>query len=108
MTKIPTGDRNDQLMPGTYEYPFRFRLPSKLPCSFEAKYGHIRYSIKATVKRGMFKFDYKTQRNLVVSSVVDLNAIESARVCSLRVGLRLEVGANQFIVLFNLKIIISA
>ena len=81
MTNVPTGNNGDRLMPGTYEYPFSYQLPSKLPCSFEAKHVRIGYSIKATVDRGCCKLDYKTGRNLIVPSTVDLNAIESARVC---------------------------
>ena len=79
--KIPTGDHDGQLMPGIYEYPFSFRLLCKSPCSFEGEYGHIRYTIKAVVVRNICKSNYETERNFVVPSVVNLNAIKGAGVC---------------------------
>jgi len=34
---------------GEYSFPFEILLPGSLPTSFEHEYGHIRYSIRATV-----------------------------------------------------------
>ena len=35
------------LQPGTHIFPFQFRLPERIPSSFEGKRGHIRYRIEA-------------------------------------------------------------
>lgn len=38
------------LQPGDHMYGFSMQLPAVLPCSFEGKYGHIRYTLKATME----------------------------------------------------------
>lgn len=58
---------------GYHKYPFNFQLPYNIPSSFEHKYGHVRYTIKAVMDRP-WKFDHQTKIAFTVISTLDLNA----------------------------------
>ena len=62
-----------------HELPFSFVLPDAIPSSFEGKFGHIRYIIRATLIRPG-KWNYQCRIGFNVSSFVDLNAIPGAKV----------------------------
>lgn len=60
------------LPPGEHIYNFSVNLPGNLPSSFEGKYGHIRYTIKAKMNRP-WAFDEKVKALYTVLSHLDLN-----------------------------------
>ncbi|UMM19266.1 hypothetical protein L5515_014945 [Caenorhabditis briggsae] len=70
-------DGSNCLIPGTYAWPFSYRLPSNIPPSFEGKYGYIRYSVTAEVDRP-WRFDKTSKRCITVSPMLDLNFIPNA------------------------------
>ncbi|CAO4366122.1 unnamed protein product [Caenorhabditis nigoni] len=70
-------DGSNLLIPGTYAWPFSYRLPSNIPPSFEGKYGYIRYSVTAEVDRP-WRFDKTSKRCITVSPLLDLNFISNA------------------------------
>ncbi|KAK4516803.1 uncharacterized protein ATC70_011782 [Mucor velutinosus] len=43
--------------PGTYKFPFSFKIPPSLPHSFKGKHGSIEYELDAYVTRGIFSTD---------------------------------------------------
>ena len=61
-----------QHAPGRHTYRFQFKLPSRLPSSFEAHSGQIRYYIEARVDRP-WKFDYKIRKPFTVNEIIDIN-----------------------------------
>lgn len=62
---------------GKHSYPFSFVLPIDIPSSFEGKFGHIRYIIKANVVRP-WKFDHKVKRPVIINEIIDTNLIQYA------------------------------
>ena len=54
-------------------YPFSLTLPEKLPCSFEGRYGRVRYSIRALLDVTTI---YRFSTNIIpftVAPILDLN-----------------------------------
>lgn len=43
--------------PGTYKFPFSFKIPPILPHSFKGKHGSIEYELDAYITRSMFNMD---------------------------------------------------
>uniref|UniRef100_A0A0P4W0C0 Arrestin C-terminal-like domain-containing protein n=1 Tax=Scylla olivacea TaxID=85551 RepID=A0A0P4W0C0_SCYOL len=61
----------ENLMPGEFRFPFCFKLPDKLPPTYEGKYGHIRYSVEAqndfqwgAVEKAIARFKVKPLQDL--------------------------------------------
>lgn len=61
------------LQPGDHCYPFSIVLPDNLPCSFEGRYGHIRYIVKATLERP-WKHHHDSKSGFTVLKHYDLNS----------------------------------
>ena len=57
---------------GLNEFTFSFRLPHKIPCSFENRVGYVRYTIKAVIDRP-WKFNHECKAAFSVVSRLDLN-----------------------------------
>ena len=68
------GRDSQEIVPGRYEFPFKFQLPSNLvlPTSFESNTGFIRYSLTATIKRS-WKFNHTAKRAITINEIVDIN-----------------------------------
>ena len=60
-------------------YPFSFILPKIIPSSYEGKYGHVRYTITATMERPWAK-DHHCTISFTVNSLVNLNQRSAAKV----------------------------
>ncbi|EZA61081.1 arrestin domain-containing protein 2 [Ooceraea biroi] len=58
---------------GLNRYPFHIQIPLNIPCSFEHKYGYIRYTIKAIIDRP-WRFDHECKAAFTVITIYDLNA----------------------------------
>ena len=67
--QVPDG----KLQPGEYNYPFQFILPAHLPPSFKGSVGSIKYYVEGKIRTGVFKFDRKTQVEIPVVEIVDIN-----------------------------------
>ncbi|XP_043580847.1 arrestin domain-containing protein 17-like [Bombus pyrosoma] len=65
-------DSRHNLPHGHNQYPFSFRLPNNIPCSFEHTNGYIRYTVKAVIDRP-WKFDHECKAAFTVVSNLDLN-----------------------------------
>ncbi|KAK2581691.1 hypothetical protein KPH14_002178 [Odynerus spinipes] len=61
-----------EIQPGEHKFPFTCSLPANLPSSFESDYGHVRYTVKATLDRP-WKFDQDVKAAFTVVSPFDLN-----------------------------------
>lgn len=61
-----------ELDAGEHVYPFTFSLPPNLPSSFEALFGHVRYTVRAILDRP-WKFDHEAKAAFTVISPLDLN-----------------------------------
>lgn len=48
--------------PGTYKFPFSFKIPPSLPHSFKGKHGSIEYELDAYVTRSIFSADVHTSK----------------------------------------------
>jgi len=57
---------------GNHGFQFDLTLPAELPGSFEGRWGDVRYSVKATLKRPS-RFDIEREAELNVSAHLDLN-----------------------------------
>ncbi|XP_011879564.1 PREDICTED: arrestin domain-containing protein 2-like [Vollenhovia emeryi] len=69
-----TSGNGEVRMPvGFNKHPFNFTLPYNIPCSFEHKNGHIRYTTKAVIDRP-WRFDHESKIAFTVVSSYDLNA----------------------------------
>ncbi|XP_029175799.1 arrestin domain-containing protein 17-like [Nylanderia fulva] len=67
-----TGNGEIRMPEGFHKYPFNFTLPYNIPCSFEHKHGHIRYTTKAVIDRP-WRFDHECKIAFTVVSSYDLN-----------------------------------
>ncbi|XP_012225775.1 arrestin domain-containing protein 17 isoform X2 [Linepithema humile] len=61
-----------EIQSGEHKFPFTYTLPLNLPCSFESDFGHVRYTVKATLDRP-WKFDHEVKRPFTVITPLDLN-----------------------------------
>lgn len=61
-----------EIQSGEHKFPFQCALPQNLPSSFESDYGHVRYTVKATLDRP-WKFDQDVKSPFTVVSPLDLN-----------------------------------
>ncbi|XP_066581032.1 arrestin domain-containing protein 17-like [Prorops nasuta] len=66
-----------EIQQGEHRFPFSCALPATLPSSFESDYGHIRYTVKATLDRP-WKFDQDVKAAFTIVDPLDLNHIPSA------------------------------
>ncbi|CAK9827447.1 Arrestin domain-containing protein 17 [Anthophora retusa] len=67
------GDGKEKFMITGGVYPFSLTLPEKLPCSFEGRYGRVRYSIRALLDVTTI---YRFSTNIIpftVAPILDLN-----------------------------------
>ena len=74
---------------GKHEYPFSFKLPENIPCSFDGGSsggrGYVRYNIKAKIKRcgGIFSWLLHEEpyrfKEIMISALMDLNNISSSK-----------------------------
>ncbi|XP_014478278.1 PREDICTED: arrestin domain-containing protein 2-like [Dinoponera quadriceps] len=62
-----------RLPEGLSRYSFNALLPRNIPCSFEHRNGHIRYTTKAVIDRP-WRFDHECKAAFTVVSSYDLNA----------------------------------
>ncbi|GLG93122.1 Arrestin domain-containing protein 2 [Gryllus bimaculatus] len=60
------------LQPGDHCYPFSIVLPDTLPCSYEGRFGHIRYIVKAILERP-WKHHHDAKAAFTVINHFDLN-----------------------------------
>lgn len=61
-----------EIQSGEHKFPFTCSLPPILPSSFESDFGHIRYTVKATLDRP-WKFDQDVKSPFTIISPLDLN-----------------------------------
>ncbi|KAI4477956.1 hypothetical protein M0804_012436 [Polistes exclamans] len=61
-----------EIQAGEHKFPFTCSLPEHLPSSFESDFGHVRYTVKATLDRP-WKFDQDVKAAFTVVSPFDLN-----------------------------------
>lgn len=61
-----------EIQSGEHTFPFQCVLPTNLPSSFESDFGHVRYTVKATLDRP-WKFDQEAKSPFTVISPLDLN-----------------------------------
>ncbi|KYN02385.1 PREDICTED: arrestin domain-containing protein 17 [Cyphomyrmex costatus] len=61
-----------EIQSGEHKFPFSCTLPTNLPSSFESDFGHVRYTIKATLDRP-WKFDQDVKSPFTVIAPLDLN-----------------------------------
>lgn len=69
-----------EIQSGEHKFPFTCTLPMNLPSSFESDYGHVRYTVKATLDRP-WKFDQEVKNPFTVIAPLDLNQEPKAAVC---------------------------
>lgn len=74
----------DNLMPGEFRFPFSFKLPDKLPPTYEGLYGHIRYLVEARNDVQWGATEHAIAR-FNVAAVQDLNADPKLAVSGCRV-----------------------
>ncbi|XP_071867427.1 uncharacterized protein isoform X2 [Bombus fervidus] len=78
------GDGKEKTMITGGVYPFSLTLPENLPCSFEGRYGRVRYSIRALLDVTTI---YRFSTNIIpftVAPILDLNRDPLAAVVSYR------------------------
>uniref|UniRef100_A0AC35TNK1 Arrestin_C domain-containing protein n=1 Tax=Rhabditophanes sp. KR3021 TaxID=114890 RepID=A0AC35TNK1_9BILA len=63
---------------GTHKYCFEFKIPDKIPPTFEGVVGHIRYYLKARITRS-WKLDHIVKTYLSVIPFMDLTSSEKAQ-----------------------------
>jgi len=57
---------------GSHGFQFDYTLPRDLPSTFEGRWGSVKYTVKATLRRPD-RFDIEREAELTVSAHVDLN-----------------------------------
>ncbi|XP_076168446.1 arrestin domain-containing protein 17 [Ptiloglossa arizonensis] len=70
------GDGKKKSMIASGVYPFSLTLPENLPCSFEGRYGRVRYSIRAFLDLTTATKIYRFPANIIpftVAPILDLN-----------------------------------
>lgn len=77
------GDDGFLFAAGNHGFQFDYTLPSDLPSTFEGRWGEIKYSVKATLRRPC-RFDIEREAELTVSAHVDLNEDPELAVSSSR------------------------
>lgn len=70
-----------EIQSGEHKFPFTCSLPTNLPSSFESDFGHVRYTVKATLDRP-WKFDQDVKNPFTVIAPLDLNQEPRAAVCT--------------------------
>ena len=65
-------DEGRVLVAGNHGFQFDYTLPRDLPSSYDARWGSVKYSVKATLSRPG-RFDIERDTELTVSAHVDLN-----------------------------------
>jgi len=71
-----------EIQSGEHKFPFTCSLPTNLPSSFESDFGHVRYTVKATLDRP-WKFDQDVKSPFTVIAPLDLNQEPRAAVCTI-------------------------
>ncbi|XP_034185991.1 arrestin domain-containing protein 17 isoform X1 [Osmia lignaria lignaria] len=66
-----------EIQSGEHKFPFQCVLPTNIPSSFEADFGHVRYTVKVTLDRP-WKFDQEVKSPFTVVSPLDLNQEQRA------------------------------
>ena len=67
---------------GKYVFPFSFNIPKDIPCSFEGRYGHVRYLVKAKLGQGkegqgiIFFSGLKRMMFITINNPINLNSID--------------------------------
>ncbi|XP_042880585.1 arrestin domain-containing protein 3-like [Penaeus japonicus] len=69
--------QGENLQPGTHMFPFRFKVPQRVPSSYESTYGHIRYMVEAMAEIPWGE-NVTTQKDFKVDSRYDLIQDEDA------------------------------
>jgi len=69
------------LVAGNHGFQFDYTLPRDLPSSFEGRWGHIKYTVKVTLRRPD-RFDIDREAELTVCAHLDLNDDPDLAVCS--------------------------
>ncbi|XP_071176988.1 uncharacterized protein [Mytilus edulis] len=67
------GDTNENIQPGVYKYPFKYRIPLRLPSSFEGSKGAIRYIIQIRIRRPIPFPDVTRYKCITVLEDIDIN-----------------------------------
>ncbi|XP_011700742.1 PREDICTED: arrestin domain-containing protein 2-like [Wasmannia auropunctata] len=65
-------DGKVHLPAGLSRYPFCIQLPHNIPCNFEDRVGHVRYTIHAIIVRP-WRFNHKCKVALTINTPYDLN-----------------------------------
>lgn len=74
MFLLGDGQSDVTIPSGESSYPFCVQLPvSNLCTSYKGIYGKIQYNLAAHIKRSFWKVDYKTNHEITIYSIVDLN-----------------------------------
>ena len=70
---------------GKYVFPFSFNIPKDIPCSFEGRYGHVRYLVKAKLGQGkegqgiIFFSGLKRMMFITINNPINLNSIRACK-----------------------------
>lgn len=66
-------DTSENIQPGVYKYPFKYRIPLRLPSSFEGSKGAIRYIIQIRIRRPIPFPDVTRYKCITVLEDIDVN-----------------------------------
>ena len=66
---------------GKYEFKFSFILPKDIPCSFESRYGFVRYEVQATLEGSgnIFNSDLQKLMFITINNPINLNKIPGSK-----------------------------
>lgn len=67
------GDTNENIQPGVYKYHFKYRIPLRLPSSYEGHKGAIRYMIQIRIRRPIPFPDVTRYKCITVLQEIDVN-----------------------------------